>query len=165
MDHLYNIKRSTVVYNELLDEGINAIPDVSWFNRNDIDRWCDEINKKAIKNISFSFQVVDVQLKASNLWKTYLLGFRYLCENINPEVNIIVAGVTSHRRLIDIFAAAPGRRISILNQSAYVQSMRGMLSENRQSELRLPRNVVFERNLAYFNKIYAEMNSDRNGGV
>lgn len=161
LDHLYNIKRTTIVYNELLDNGINAIPDVSWYNRRDLERWRDEINKNNIKVIAFSFQVVDVQLKASNIWKSYMLGFRYLCQNIDPGVKIIVIGVASHRRLQEIFKAANGQSIHVLNQSAYIQSTKGMISENRISELNMPKEDIFENNIIYFNKIYEQMNNLR----
>jgi hypothetical protein len=78
IDHLYSMKRSKTVYNELLDAGINSIPDVSWYSRQDLDSWAEEITVKNIKLIAFSFQVVDVKLKTANIWRCNLLGFRYL---------------------------------------------------------------------------------------
>lgn len=166
MDHIYNIKRSTVVYNEMLDKGINAIPDVSWYNINDLDHWIEEVNLRGIKLLAFSFQVVDVILKASNLWKSYLLGFQYLCKNIDPGVKIIIAGMTSHRRVEEVHRAAVGQSLYVLNQSAFLQSRRGMLSEGRVSDTRTNVNVLFEKNVLYFNKVYDELQDkyQLNGG-
>jgi hypothetical protein len=76
IDHLYNMKRSKTVYNELLDCSINSIPDVSWYSRQDLDTWAEEITVKKIKIIAFSFQLVDVKLKTANIWRFSLLGFR-----------------------------------------------------------------------------------------
>ena len=33
VDHMYNIKRSMIVYNELVENEIPAVPDVSWYNK------------------------------------------------------------------------------------------------------------------------------------
>lgn len=158
LDHIYNIKRSTVVYNEMMDFGINAIPDVSWYNKNDLDRWIRDINKNKVNTIAFSFQVVDVQLKASTIWKNYILGFRYLCKNIGPGVKILVIGSSSPRRAEEIYNAAAGQSISILNQAAFVQSRRGMLSEGRVSNKDLSKDEIFERNITYFNEVYEKLN-------
>ncbi|MGF7058582.1 hypothetical protein [Brassicibacter mesophilus] len=58
------MKRSTIVYNELIDYGINAVTDVSWYNIKDLNIWIEAIDKSRIKTIAFSFQTVGVQLKA-----------------------------------------------------------------------------------------------------
>ena len=157
VDHMYNIKRSMIVYNELLESGIPAVPDVSWYNKSDLDRWCGEINKNNIKVIAFSFQVVDVGLKTTNIWRSYISGFRYLCRNIRSDVKIIVAGLVSPFRVLEIFKATCGQSLHILNQSAYVQSRRGMLSEVRMQDSCLSFDEIFERNIAYFNRIYEDI--------
>ena len=158
IEHLYNMKRSAIVYNEMLEQGMNAAPDISWYGINDLERWCNEINKSKCKVISFSFQVVDVRLKASSTWKLYITGFRYLCQNISPKVKVIIAGISSARRIEEIHKAASGQKVYVLNQSAYIQSRRGMISENRIRDIRTPINLILERNICYFNKIYNEMN-------
>lgn len=158
VDHLFNIKRTTISYNELLEAGLNAIPDISWYSKNDLDQWIREINNNKLKMVAFSFQVVDVELKASNIWKEYLLGFRYLCQNIHPGVKLIIIGLTSPRRITEVFKAAEGRYISILNQSAFIQSRRGMLSENRVPNSELTKEELFDRNIIYFNNLYSSLN-------
>lgn len=166
IDHLYNIKRSTIVYNEMIEEGINAIPDIVWFTKEDLDRWCEAIRKSDIKVIAFSFQVVDVQLKASNIWQGYITGFRYMCKKINKNIKIITIGVSSSRRVDEIFKASNGHQIYVLNQAAYVQSRRGMISEGRISDTKIDRGNLLEKNISYFNGIYAKMNEiyKRKGG-
>ena len=145
IDHLYNMKRSKTVYNELLDAGINSIPDVSWYNRQDLDNWAEEITLRNIKLIAFSFQVVDVKLKTANIWRLNLLGFKYFCQNIPKDVRIIIAGVVSPFRVSEVISAAGGRKIHVLNQSAFVQSRRGILSENRKSTPELTFDELFRK--------------------
>lgn len=166
VDHLYNIKRSVTVYNELLDSGINVVPDVSWYNVKDLSRWIEVINKSGIKTIAFSFQTVGIKLKASGVWKSYILGFKYLCQNINKETNVIVAGIVSENKVIELHKASCGQRIYVLNQSAYVQSRRGVISQTREKNTSLTLDQILIRNLKYFNKAYEDISKIyQEGGV
>lgn len=166
LEHLYNTKRSVTVYNEMIDAGLPAIPDVSWHNTEDLNIWIREINRSVIPIIGFSFQIVDVRLKASNVWKTILPGFRRLCNSIPEETQIVLSGVASPFRTSAIHQEVP-QPLRILNQSAFIQSRRGMRSEGRQEELQLPRDELFLENIQYFDKTYALMNDlkQRRNGI
>lgn len=157
IDHLCNIKRSSIVYNEMIREGINAVPDISWYNATDLERWIMAINRYNIKLIAFSFQVVGVNLKASTLWKQYLTGFRYLCKRISKDVRIIIAGIVSEKRVKEVVNALAGQRIHILNQSSYIQSRRGTMSETREQNQSIPLNKLLIKNITYFNRVYEEL--------
>ncbi|WP_283697268.1 DUF4417 domain-containing protein [Clostridium perfringens] len=37
LEHIYNIQRSKTVYNEMISEGLPAIPDVSWYSKEDLN--------------------------------------------------------------------------------------------------------------------------------
>lgn len=159
IEHLYNIKRSLIMYNKLIEHGIKAIPDISWYNKNDIDFWVEQINESKCRVIAYSFQVVDVRLKASNLWKNYLAALRYLAAKVVDNVKcIVVVGVNSEARMQEIRKAVPSNiKISVLNQSAYTQSQRGMYSKNRVSDKKTDRSELFEKNIKYFNEIYKKL--------
>lgn len=159
IDHLYNMKRSSIVYNELIEQDLPAVPDISWYNQIDLDQWIREIKKNQLKTIAFSFQVVDVRLKASNLWKHYLMGFKYLCQRISKEVEIIVTGVVSPNRLAAVKAAAGERKLFVLNQTAYVQSRRGWLSSKMEKAPEsMTKNDILLANIEYYNEQYKRMN-------
>lgn len=163
IEHLYNINRSIIIYNELIDFGINAIPDVSWYNINDLDYWIDLINNSKCSIISFSFQVVDVRLKASNLWKNYLTGFRYLAKNLKRNVKVIIVGLNSIIRINQVFLAAEGtnvRSLHILNQAAYIHSQRGVESEGNKRNVLLPKEDLLISNIKYLNSIFNKERSD-----
>lgn len=159
IDHLYNMKRSSIVYNELLDAGLPAVPDISWYNRIDLDQWCREIYKNQIKTIAFSFQTVSTQSKASNIWRHYLMGYHYLMQQIPEDVSVLIAGIVSAERLKVLRSAGSGKnRISILNQTAYLQSRRGILSEEPTgSASGLDKNTIFQRNMNFFEKQYRQI--------
>ncbi|MGN9163449.1 DUF4417 domain-containing protein [Clostridium sulfidigenes] len=161
MDHIYNIQRSITIYNEMRQAGIRAIPDVSWYGLKDLELWIKMINESEIKTAAFSFQVVDVRLKASNAWKNYLAGFRYLCSQISKNVDFIIIGASSAKKAIEIRRAA-GENIKLyfLNQSAYIQSQRGMYSGDRSRDIVTPKEKLLEKNIIYFNKLYKEINEN-----
>lgn len=157
LEHLYNTKRSVTVYNEMLDAGLPAIPDVSWHSPEDLALWVREINRAATPVIGFSFQTVDVRLKASNLWRTILPGFRRLCHSIDPATRIILVGVSSLARIAAIHQEVP-QQLHIINQCAFVQSRRGMLSEGRRQEPAMTMQELFRANIGYFDREYAALN-------
>lgn len=162
LEHIYNIQRSMIVYDELIKNGFNAVPDISWYNIKDLDIWIDMIIKSNCRVIAFSFQVVDVRLKASSLWKHYLAGFKYMCDRLSNlgDMQILIVGASSHRRMIEIRAAAHENiKIHVLNQSAYLQSQRGMYSHKRVSDLETPKHELLEKNIIYFNDLYEELNN------
>lgn len=163
LEHLYNTRRAVTVYNEMLDAGLPAIPDVSWHNVEDINIWIREINRSVVPAIGFSFQTVDVRLKASNVWKTILPGFQRLCRSIPEETQIILSGVASPDRIHTIHQEV-AQPLRILNQSAFIQSRRGMRSEGRQQEIQLPRKELLWENIRYFDKTYALLNDLKQRG-
>lgn len=154
IDHLYNIKRSSIVYNELLDAGFPAVPDISWYNRIDLDQWIQEINAKNVKCIAFSFQTVGTGLRASNLYVHYLAAFQYLTERIPPDTEIIIAGMVSAKR-IELLKVNCANPLSVLNQSAYVHSRRGVLSQTgEKAPKNLSKNEIFKKNLEFYMQSY-----------
>lgn len=155
IDHLYNIQRSSIVYNELIRMGLPAIPDLSWYNQIDLDQWIREINKNKLKTISFSFQVVGVGLKASNHWKHYLMAFKYISQRIDQDVAIVICGVVSPKRVEIIKRAAAGRKVTVLNQSAYVQSRRGYQSQTKSmAPKEMSKDEILLSNFEYYAEVY-----------
>lgn len=160
IDHLYNIKRSSIVYNEMIDAGLPAVPDVSWYNRIDLDQWVREINDKGISCIAFSFQTVGTGTKASNTYLNYMMGFKYLMDRISSEVEIILAGVASPARVRTLCEICRNR-ISVLNQTAYVHSRRGILSQSGKSaEGDISKNELMMRNIDFYDKEYERFRED-----
>lgn len=155
MDHLYNIKRSNIVYNEMIEAGLPAVPDISWYNRIDLDQWIREINEKNIKCISFSFQTVGTKTKASSTYLNYMTGFKYLTERISSEIEVVVAGVASPSR-VRMLQQLCKNRISVLNQTAYVHSRRGILSmTDKGGNNSLNKNELLIKNIDFYDEAYA----------
>lgn len=159
IDHLYNMKRASIVYNEMMEIGLPAVPDLTWYNQIDLDQWIREINKNNLRTISYSFQVTDIRLKHSDWWKHYLLGFNYMCQRIPTDIQIIVAGIVSPNRLYHVKRASGGRKLIVLNQTAYLQSRRGILSETGcKASNELSKNEIFKKNIDFYKYHYSLLN-------
>ncbi|MDD4566124.1 MAG: DUF4417 domain-containing protein [Eubacteriales bacterium] len=156
MDHLYNIKRSSIVYNEMIAAGLPAVPDISWYNRIDLDQWIREINNNSLKCIAFSMQTVGIGSRASNTYLNYLIGFKYLTDRISSDVEIILAGVASPVR-VQLLQKLCKNRISILNQAAYVHSRRGVLSATGKTAAgNISKNGLMMKNIDFYDRAYIE---------
>lgn len=162
IEHIYNFQRVKTVYNEMIENNIPAILDVVWATEEDLSHWIDEINKSDIKTIAFSFMNVDTRLKASNAWRHYLLGYKILVKSIRSEVNILIAGISSNKRIVEIVKASENRNIFILNQAAWVNSRKGFSMENREQLNRsITKDQIFQMNMDYLSREYRQIKEYR----
>ncbi|WP_245160675.1 DUF4417 domain-containing protein [Clostridium perfringens] len=158
LEHIYNIQRSKRVYNEMISEGLPAIPDVSWYSKEDLELWIKEIKNNNIKTIAFSFMNVDTKLKASNAWKHYLLGFKILDCKIPKDVQIIVAGISSIQRVEEILKISKDRKISFMHQAAWVNSRNGVsVKDKKQLDRSISKDTIFQNNLNFYIEEYERL--------
>lgn len=159
IDHLYNIQRVKIMYNEMIRAGLPAILDVVWATIEDLEYWIKEINRSDIKIIAFSFMNVDTRLKASNAWRHYLLGYKFLISRIDPNIKIIVAGISSTKRIEEILNVSKNKEISFMHQASWINSRKGFLSEVKKqvSKLEMSKDEIFQRNLYYYSDFISEI--------
>jgi hypothetical protein len=163
LDHLYNIKRSRLVYSELLEAGLPAVADISWFDRSDLDAWARDIRRGGVRAIAFSFQTVGAATKGANDFADYLQGFRYLVSRIPDFVEIIIAGVVSPKRVSFLFEGCENK-LSVLHQAAYVHSRRGVFSASRKkAPPGVSKEALLSANTDYYDMAYAAMAKKQGG--
>lgn len=156
-EHLYNIQRAKKVYNEMRKEKLPAILDIIWATNEDLEFWINEINKSDIKTIAFSFMNVDTRLKASNAWRHYLLGYKILISRISPDIEIIIAGISSVKRFVEIKKISGNRKISIIHQAAWVNSRNGFsVKDKKQLDRSISKDAIFQMNLNYYSDEYSK---------
>ena len=154
-EHLYNIQRTKRVYNEMIQEGLPAVLDVIWATNEDLECWIKEINRSNIKTIAFSFMNVDTRLKASNAWRHYLLGYKILISRIPKDIEIIIAGISSIQRVVEIKKISEDRKISIMHQAAWVNSRKGFsIKHKKQLDRSITKDEIFKMNLDFYNEVY-----------
>lgn len=150
-EHIYNIQRAKRVYNEMIQAELPAVLDVIWATNEDLEFWINEINKIDIKTIAFSFMNVDTRLKASNAWRHYLLGYKILISRIPSDIEIIIAGISSIERFVEIKKVSGDRKISIMHQAAWVNSRKGFsVKHKKQLERSISKDEIFQMNLDFY---------------
>ncbi|MEW5953279.1 MAG: DUF4417 domain-containing protein [Bacillota bacterium] len=124
MEHLINIKRSALVWVEMLQAGIRAAPDVSWAAFNDLERWAAHINKHSIPVVSASIQTVG--RNAGGYWRGYLEGLAHLARKIPPDTIIIMVGAGTPAKMRAIQAEIR-QRVVFLTTQPFLLARKGRL--------------------------------------
>lgn len=125
IEHLICMKMSAVTAAEMAAAGILVVPDVSWYEIGDLERWAAFITASGAKAAGFSFQVVGLPIKGDDVWKEYLAGFRYFCGLLSPGVRVAVIGANSIEKLREIAGAAGERHISLVDTTSFVSARKG----------------------------------------
>ncbi|WP_313559201.1 DUF4417 domain-containing protein [Ruminiclostridium cellobioparum] len=154
IEHMINIRRSIIVYNELRKNGINAVPDVSWYEIKDLQKWVDLINRSGIKLFAFSFQTVGLLKRSTNAWKGYMLGLKYLCERISEDVGVIIVGLSGRGRIKEIMKIIDKRKVSIINTYAYMRAKTGRTYHSADLEYLKTHDELIIQNIKEMNIRY-----------
>lgn len=165
LEHLFNIKRSAIVCSELLEHGINAVPDISWYEIKDLDRWAESINRSGVKLVSFSFQCVGGK-RSSSAWRGYCAGLRYLCESMGEDVSVIVVGIAAVSRLKEVISIAGNRDIVLVNTYAFMTA-KGGRDTRRQKHEDLSLDELFVLNARQLEQKYSRLfcEAKKEGGM
>jgi len=98
---------------------------------------------------------VETRLKASNAWRHYLLGYKILISRISKDIEIIIAGISSIQRVVEIKKLSEDRKISIMHQAAWVNSRKGFsIKHKKQLARSITKDEIFQMNLDFYSKVY-----------
>ncbi|MDZ4994627.1 DUF4417 domain-containing protein [Clostridium perfringens] len=158
LEHLYNIQRSKIVYNEMIEAGLPAILDISWAMDEDLKYWIKEINFSKIKTIAFSFMNVDTNSKNGKYWNHYILDLKTLLDNIDKDIQIIISGLSSVSKIKEVIKMAKNRHITFLHQSAWINSInRVSVREKKQLDRNIKKEFIFQNNLDFYIEEYERL--------
>ncbi|WP_027719502.1 DUF4417 domain-containing protein [Desulfovirgula thermocuniculi] len=125
MEHLLNMRRSNIVAAEMTRLGIAVVPDVSWYCKEDLDRWAALAGESRVPAVAFSFQTVGRENKGSGAWRAYLAGLRYLCGRLPAGVRVVVVGANSAEKISAVLGAVGGRDVSFLDTLSFYAARKG----------------------------------------
>lgn len=125
IEHLISMKMSAATVAEMSGRSIPVVPDVSWYEMQDLERWAAFIEASGAGAAAFSFQVVGLPRKGDSVWKEYLAGFRFFCSLIPEGVRVVVVGANSPGKIREIVAAARGRPLTFLDTTSFVAARKG----------------------------------------
>jgi hypothetical protein len=147
IEHLINIRRSIIVYNELRETGINAVPDVSWYDVRDLEKWADYIKKSNIRLFAFSFQAVGLLKRSTNAWKGYLLGLKYLCQSVPEAIGIIIVGLSGRGRIKEVLKVTSNRKVSFINTYAFMRAKSGRTYHSAEMQVNMTQDELVIENV------------------
>lgn len=95
-DHLYNLKRSLIVYASLQELGVAAIPHMYWGIRKDLDRWSEWLGD----NISVSTISIDLQTVDSDTdWVGVMRDLSYFHDILPRDIRCVFNGICKAQRV------------------------------------------------------------------
>ena len=120
-EHLLNFRRNMVVAAEMLDHGINALPNIYWYRKEDLDRylsWASDVEPQAIAiNLQTFRTTVD--------WEEMALpGLAFLAAELDEDIKIVITGPSTRdrlRHLVTLF----GERMVLVSQSPIQEARHG----------------------------------------
>jgi len=142
-EHMYNMKRSLLTYQLLQRYGVSAMPNICWFNRIDLDRWCHWLHD----NPSVSMLAIDLQTcDSSRDWESILADLEYLEANAPASLSYLIYGVAHPRRISALVQLIP--RLHLSNQYPFFMAVWGhetifVDGERHKIESDRPRPEIF----------------------
>ena len=87
----------------------------------------------------------------------YFLGYKILISIISPDIEIIIAGISSVKRFVEIKKISGNRKISIIHQAAWVNSRNGFsVKDKKQLDRSISKDKIFQMNLDYYSDEYSK---------
>ena len=113
VEHLYNIKRSMIIYADLQKMGIPAIPHLYWGLREDLDRWANWLqDNPCVSTIAIDLQTTDT----GRDWQTAMEEIEYLRSILPRDIRLLFSGVCHIDKVIHLREVWPN--LSVCNYAA-----------------------------------------------
>ena len=157
MEHLLNMRRALLFFQQLERFGIPAIPHVFWGTERDLRR---QINWVAA-NENVSFVALNVQLAHSrDLWQDSLRGLQLMESAAGREVHFLLCGVNGPRKIVEAKRAL--RHVSFIGSLPYLCCMqRRLMVRDGERFTRVPKRRTSPRKLFAANlKVLATVSGD-----
>ena len=160
-EQLVQQRRAFIVYHELLEAGLPAIPDVGWsLFEPDGRRWADWINSQPqLQAVSLFCDGRKVHASRRALRET-IEDIALFHRAVRPDVAFFIGGVHAPERLAAYRRAAAGRRLTICNGMAYALAQRRRRLGSHDSRTAWSARECFLHNCAYNDHTYAEILSN-----
>ena len=129
-EHLLNFRRNLQIAEELCDAGANAVPNIYWYRKEDLDRYLAWAADTAPAAVAINLQT----FRTTTDWETMALpGLSYLGAGLAESCRVIVCGTSRTDRLDDL-GRIFGTRLHCVIQNAQQYARHGavMTPEGRQ---------------------------------
>lgn len=151
-------RRAAVMYHELVEAGVCAVPDVGWAVFEPDGRlWAEWVNQqRGLQAVSIfcGGRKIHAELRAHRENVEDLAVFH---RAVRRDVTFILGGIHAPARLADYRRAAPGRRLVVLNGMAYSLAQRRRLLAGGLRRVARSARECFLLNVACNDAAYARL--------
>lgn len=121
-ERLINQKKSMIIYKEMIEAGLPAIPHITWHGRKDIDEHLRFLRRHPdIKTISMDLQTIGPDVE----WQQLIGDLAYFAANIGNDMQCLVAGPSVPSRIDQVIRILPNATIT--NSAAAQKAVRKLL--------------------------------------
>jgi len=156
-ERLINLKRSLIVFEEMQNLGLPAIPHLYWSGKKDLLRWAEWINQnKEVKTIAINLQT----LRSNKDWGRSIDELQILSPALNRPLHFLITGPSTTKRVNQIANLFPCLTIS--NGRCSRSAACGFLLEKKEDTLvktyrpDLNKKVILSQNTVIYNQIIAK---------
>lgn len=146
-EHLINFRRNLVIAEEMLDAGINAVPNLYWYRLEDLERygrWLDDVRPPAV---SINLQT----FRTDADWEEMALpGLTWLGGALPSATRLVVVG-SSRKSRIDQLLEIYGPRVTVISQNPVQYARHGaIMGPNGREDLHAEVSVAFAATVRYY---------------
>jgi len=159
-ESIVQIRKANLFYSALVEAGLPAVPDISFYLFEPDGRlWAEWINKQpTLQAVSLFCGGKKVHASRRHLRET-LEDIALFHRAVRPDVTFVIGGVHAAQRLAAYRSAAPGRRLVFCNGMAYALAQRRRLVSGHSRGAVSARDY-FVLNCAENDRRYAEILND-----
>lgn len=155
ISQLINIRRAAIYYHALVEAGVPAVPDISfYFFEPDGRLWAEWVNRNpAVRAVSLFCGGKKIHASRRALRET-LEDVALFHQSVRPDVTFILGGVHSPERVMAYRRAALGRRLVFCNGMAYALAQRRkVLDQPAHGPMPLSSRDCFLRNTDFNDRV------------
>ena len=157
-EQLVQQRRAFILYHELVEAGLPAIPDIGWsLFEPDGRLWAEWVNSQPdLKAVSLFCGNRKAHASRRALEET-VEDIALFHEVVRPDITFLLGGVHAPERLLALRRAASGRKLVICNGMAYALAQRRRLLGSRRPPVARAARECFLLNCAHNDRVYAEI--------
>jgi len=152
-EHLINVKRNLLTFQEMQKVGLPAIPNVYWYGQKDLFRWATWLNSNPLVKLA----AINLQtLRTKKEWSKTISDLKYFSGILKNNIQFLITGPSSMERINQIKEIFPS--VSFTNKYCSMMAASGMRLTTNSSGLlhfysKSSRKYVFRKNISLFKKM------------
>jgi hypothetical protein len=121
-ERLINQKKSIIMYKELIEAGLPAIPHITWYARKDLDEHLQFLRRHpAIRTVAMDLQTLGTETE----WRQLIADLGYFAANVGSDMRCLVTGPSVPPRIEQVIRILPN--VTITNSAAAQKAVRRLL--------------------------------------